>query len=181
MEAFASMTRFILTCNYLTKITGPIQSRCQTGLFHFSAMPEEEMAGVLKRILGLEKIGFDEADVEKHVKMCFPDLRRTISLAQRAVRSGRFVFVDETETRKAILALILARDLKGIRKMLAEGRGGDYSDLYRYVYDNVDVFDQKVRLQVLLDAAEYMWRDSSVADKEMNFAAFCAKTMRVLG
>lgn len=180
MEAFAAMTRFVLTCNYLTKITEPIQSRCQTGLFHFSAMPQEEMARILKTILSSEKIGYEDADVAKHIAMCYPDMRRAISLAQQAVRSGRFAFVDETEKRRAVLNLILARDLKSIRKLLSEGRAGDYSDLYRYVYDNVESFDQKVRLQVLLDAAEYMWRDSSVADKEMNFAAFCAKVMRSL-
>lgn len=178
MEQFAAMTRFIFTCNYVTRISDALQSRCQ--IFRFAAMPEWEMVDILKRILTEEKIGFEKTDLEKHVKQCYPDMRRSINLMQRGVRSGRFVFSDESEIKKKMLDLILEKDVKALRKLMVDGELSDFVSLYRYVYDNIDRFEQKLRLQILLDAAEYLWRDSAVADKEMNFAAFCVKVVKIL-
>jgi len=173
MEQYSSVTRFILTANHISKIRDPIQSRCQ--VFHFNAMPKSEMANILETILEAEKIGYEQADVDKHIELCYPDLRKAINSMQQGIRSGIFKYSDERDTYKNIIELARKKDLKEIRKILVSKKSVDYADLYRYFYDNIDQFDQGIRLSILLDAAEYLYRDLNIVDKEMNFVAFCVK------
>lgn len=178
MEQYSKITRFIFTANHESRMTEALLSRCQ--VYRFMAMPKPEFIGVLRMVLKAENIGTDEKDIDKHVERYYPDLRRALNEMQKGVRSGKFVFVDEMEARKNIVKLLLGKDLKKVREMLASGTVTDYVTMYRFIYDNVSLFDQPIRLQVLLDVAEYMWRDSAVADKEMNFMAFCVKMVKIL-
>lgn len=144
-------------------------------------MPKAEMVGILRGILTAENIGFIEEDLHKHVDAFYPDLRKCINTMQLHIQSGKFVYVDEAETVRKIIDLLLAKDLKSIRQLLATKRGLLYSDLYRRIYDSIELFDKSIRLQVLLDAAEYLYRDATIVDKEMNFVGgFCVKIMPLI-
>jgi replication factor C small subunit len=177
METFCKNVRFILCCNYLNKITEPIISRVQT--VHFNAFPKNEMKDVLVGILKNEKMEFNEKDVDKHIEKFYPDLRKAINEMQLSIRSGKFVYIDKGELYKQIASMILAKNLKGIREELASS-SVDYGQLYRFFYDNITLFPDKAKLSVLLEAAEYLYRDSQIVDKEMNFAAFTIKVFGAL-
>ncbi|MEM0167792.1 MAG: replication factor C small subunit, partial [Thermoplasmatales archaeon] len=57
MENFTKTTRFIISCNYSSKIIEPIQSR--TAIFRFKAIPTEDMINLLSSILKNEGREFD--------------------------------------------------------------------------------------------------------------------------
>jgi replication factor C small subunit len=60
MENYASTTRFILSCNYSSKIISPIQSRC--AVFRFKPLPEDVLKEIVKKIAEKEELKItDEA------------------------------------------------------------------------------------------------------------------------
>ena len=177
MEQYSKTTRFILTCNHVNRIDDAIQSRCQA--FQFSSYPKFEVKKILLKILENEKMKYEEADVDKLLEKHYPDLRKTINEMQKSIRSGKFEFRNEEETFKLIIDLLNKKNLKELRKLLVN-QAVDYVNLYRYIYDNIDMFPDKVKLHVLLNAAEYLWRDSMIVDKEINFVGFCISIVEVL-
>jgi len=55
IEAYSKITRFILICNYVTRIIEPLASRCAK--FRFQALPAESMRARLQEILRHEQCG----------------------------------------------------------------------------------------------------------------------------
>src|SRR3989338_2894531 len=47
MEKYTNTTRFILSCNYSSKIIPPIQSRC--AVFRFKPLEEKELLQIIER------------------------------------------------------------------------------------------------------------------------------------
>jgi replication factor C small subunit len=86
METYASNVRFILTCNFVHKIIGPLQSRCTS--FEMKEMPIEFVEEFAKNILTKENVKFDIVDVQTIVKSLCPDIRKIINLLQRKTING---------------------------------------------------------------------------------------------
>jgi replication factor C small subunit len=178
MEIYWESARFIFTCNEPNKVIEPLVSRCQ--VYHFNAFPKEQMKNILVHILGVEKMQYEEADLDKHIKKCYPDLRKAINDMQQNIRSGKFTFIDDSDLFSKITALIVAMKFLDLRQLLAQNTL-DYIGYYRHVYDNIDLFPQKARLTILLHAAEYMYRHATVPDAEINFmGGFVISTFRAL-
>jgi replication factor C small subunit len=54
MEKYTQTCRFILSCNYSSKIIEPIQSRC--AVFRFRPIKAEDMKAYIKYVSEMEKI-----------------------------------------------------------------------------------------------------------------------------
>lgn len=80
METYSKVTRFCILCNYVSRIIGPIASRCAK--FRFQPMSKDVMTSRLGFIA--EKEGFSlPADVSAALlKVSGGDLRRAITLMQ---------------------------------------------------------------------------------------------------
>ena len=66
MERYSKICRFILSCNYSSKIIDPIQSRC--AVFRFKPLTSEDLRGYLQRIINNEQVDIDdEAMAREHV------------------------------------------------------------------------------------------------------------------
>src|SRR6056297_3607225 len=61
MEQFSNNTRFILSCNYSSKIIDPIQSRC--AVFRFAQLNDDAVAGQVHKIADAEGIETTEDGV----------------------------------------------------------------------------------------------------------------------
>lgn len=57
MERYSDNTRFILTCNWLTRIIDPLQSRCAT--LHFGTLADEEVLAMVKAVADGEEIDYE--------------------------------------------------------------------------------------------------------------------------
>ena len=93
IEEFHANCRFIITCNYKSRVIGPLHSRC-TGIdFTVPSAEKAQIAGeILKRteyILKTEKIEYEVPVLVNLVKKHFPDVRRIINELQRYSSSGR--------------------------------------------------------------------------------------------
>lgn len=98
MEKCAANTRFIATCNYISKVPEPIQSRFQLIDFNFTSEEIGEIRmGQFKRIMEIckkEGINMDKKAAVKMVQTYFPDCRSIVNHLQRYKLEGK---VDITE------------------------------------------------------------------------------------
>lgn len=86
IEAAHEQNRFIFTCNYLSKIPDPVQSRFQT--YIFKQMPVEFVVEFYKKILDTEKIKYSDEDVKFIIDGVYPDVRKGIQILQQNSHSG---------------------------------------------------------------------------------------------
>ncbi len=91
MEQFSDNTRFILSCNYSSKIIDPIQSRC--AVFRFSPLGDDAVAEEIRTIAAEEDIELTEDGLDALVTpptgICGKPRRPASCIGQR--RHGRRV------------------------------------------------------------------------------------------
>jgi len=80
MEMYSHVTRFILSCNYSSKIIEPIQSRCT--IFRFKPLPKEAVFEILKRIIDNEGLEVEEGVLEALYEISEGDMRKAINILQ---------------------------------------------------------------------------------------------------
>ncbi|MEM2115573.1 MAG: replication factor C small subunit [Candidatus Woesearchaeota archaeon] len=80
MEKYSNETRFILSCNYLTKIIDPIQSRC--AVFKFKRLQKEDIFKILDKIAKHENLKIDEGAKEALYEISQGDCRKAENILQ---------------------------------------------------------------------------------------------------
>lgn len=87
IEQYSHITRFILICNYVTKIIPPLSSRCSR--YRFNQITLNSMKIIIENILNKENIYYDTSNIDDIVLCIYNysngDLRKAITLLQRAV------------------------------------------------------------------------------------------------
>lgn len=78
-EAFSRTTRFILICNYVTRIIEPLASRCAK--FRFQSLPPETMRNRLMEICQHEGLS-DSSVVDEVLKHSQGDMRKAVTTLQ---------------------------------------------------------------------------------------------------
>lgn len=84
MEAHSKVTRFILICNYISRIIGPLTSRCAK--FRFNSIPMHAMMGHLKGIAKREGVDIADDTLRSLIETSEGDLRKAINTMQSAHR-----------------------------------------------------------------------------------------------
>ncbi len=116
MEMYSKTCRFILSCNYSSKIIEPIQSRC--AVFRFAPLKPEDIKERLKYIAEKEGKEIDEKALDAIVFISSGDMRRAINILQMsAAISDR---IDENTVYKAT-GLAKKEDVEEIIKKAIEG------------------------------------------------------------
>lgn len=136
IETYASVARFILTCNYLHKITPALRSR--TTLIEMTTIPVKERFRILFQILNKEGVDAPPAVVHTYAQK-YPDLRRMISAAQKCVLSRGTLEVAQKHQMGGLefLALIKQENWKGLREAASAG-GFDPQTALRDMFWAVD-------------------------------------------
>ena len=92
MEKYSKTCRFILSCNYSSKIIDPIQSRC--AVFRFRPDSNTEIQKVVDRIAAEEKLDLGEGAVEALIYIARGDVRRAVNTLQTAASLGEQITPD---------------------------------------------------------------------------------------
>ncbi|KAL7060693.1 hypothetical protein AAHC03_09195 [Spirometra sp. Aus1] len=82
METEMKTTRFCLTCNYVSRIIGPITSRCAK--FRFRPLDNNVAKSRLRQIAEAESLSVSDATLDHLMRLCEGDLRQGITLLQSA-------------------------------------------------------------------------------------------------
>lgn len=86
MEKYAGTCRFILSCNYSSKIIEPIQSRL--AVFRFRPLKKEDVDAQLRKIAKNERITFTKEGMEAVLYVSGGDMRKAINTLQVAASAG---------------------------------------------------------------------------------------------
>lgn len=181
MEESLDNVRFILTANYLNKITRPIQSRCT----HFELTYDiKDVIKTMLRILKNENIPFVKEQLDglkKLVKETYPDIRKCINRLQYCCSSGNFEYLQKKEDEEFASLIFEQICEEGIsveslsfkiRKLVLDNEdlfGNDYHMLMRQLF-NVYV-KNKQSAKSILYIADAMEKHNIVMDYEVNFFA----------
>jgi replication factor C small subunit len=80
MENYTQTCRFILSCNYSSKIIDPIQSRC--AIFRFKPIPKDQIFMIIDKIASKESIDITKDGKEALYTVSHGDCRRAENIVQ---------------------------------------------------------------------------------------------------
>ena len=89
MEQYSETCRFILSCNYSSKVIEPIQSRC--AVFRFRPLANDQIAKQITEISKAEDVELDEDAKEAIIHVSLGDLRKAITALQVAASLDKHV------------------------------------------------------------------------------------------
>jgi len=118
MENFTSTCRFILSCNYSSKIIDPIQSRC--AIFRFKLLEKKEMDKIVRRIADREKLAVQEDAYEALYEASEGDCRRVINLLQATAS------ISVNITKDLVNTIVSSAKPKDIKVVLEYALAGDF-------------------------------------------------------
>jgi DNA polymerase III delta prime subunit len=177
METYHRECRFILTCNYASKIIEPVHSRCQTHTFR--TLDRDDFTARIGEVLVSEDVKFEIDDLLRLVEFTFPDLRKGINLAQQNVQGGVLLSprAEESSAKDYMLEMTnlfkAGRTNDARRLCVAQARPEEYPEVYRFLYKNLDLWGDSEDIQdnVLLAIRKGLVNHSVAADQEVNLAA----------
>lgn len=169
MEQYAQHCRFILGCNYSSRIISPIQSRC--AVFRFRPLGSDDIKKALRRVAQTQKLEITQDGLEALLYASGGDMRKAINTLQIAAASGGAVDEDSVfaasavarpEDVRELLQLAVGGDFLKARDRLDEllvnqGLSGEdvIKQIHREVYDLTVPDDVKVRLVDRVGEADF--------------------------
>jgi replication factor C small subunit len=120
MENYSATCRFILSCNYSSKIIDPIQSRC--AIFKFKLLEKKDIEKVIKRIAEKENLTVKEEAIEILYEGCEGDCRRCINILQSTASISPIISSD------LVLTMISNTKPRDIRVVLDYAIAGDFQN-----------------------------------------------------
>jgi len=118
MENYTNTCRFILSCNYSSKIIDPIQSRC--AIFRFKLLEKKDMDKIIKRIGEGEKLNILEDAYESLYEASEGDCRRVINLIQATAS------ISVNITKELVNTIVSNAKPKDIKVVLEYALSGDF-------------------------------------------------------
>jgi replication factor C small subunit len=118
MENYTSNCRFILSCNYSSKVIDPIQSRC--AVFRFRLLEKKDLDKIVKRISLKENLKIDDKVIDSLFEISGGDCRRTINLLQTTAS------ISPTITSDLITIMVPSAKPNDIRVILEYALSGDF-------------------------------------------------------
>ncbi len=120
MENYSATCRFIMSCNYSSKIIDPIQSRC--AIFRFKFLEKKDIEKVITRISEKEKLSITPQAVEVIYEGSEGDCRKSINLLQSTAS------VSTSITPELVSTIISNAKPKDIRVVLDYALSGDFQN-----------------------------------------------------
>ena len=89
MENYTNTCRFILSCNFSSKIIDPIQSRCS--VFRFKPLAKKDIVSIVKRIADSEGLKVDDKAVDAIYRFSEGDCRRVVNILQSSASVSKVI------------------------------------------------------------------------------------------
>jgi DNA polymerase III, gamma/tau subunits len=156
MEKYSKICRFILSCNYSSKIIDPIQSRC--AVFRFSPLTVEDVSEYLNMIIKNENVKIENDALEGLVHVARGDLRRAVNSLQVAAS------LDKPITLEVIYQTTGQAKPEEVKKMLETALNGNFV-LAREMLDNI-MINYGLSGQDIIRQIHSLFFDLSITDSE---------------
>jgi len=130
--------RFIFTCNYLSRIPGPVQSRFTP--YTFSQISKEFVLNYCKSILDNEKITYDEKDINFIIDQLYPDVRQIVNNLQKSSWDKKLKFnKKDIITKEKIITSTIIEIISFIEKKETQHIGRSVNSLIELLSANQDL------------------------------------------
>lgn len=142
MERYTATCRFIISCNYSSKIIEPIQSRC--AVYRFGPLGPKDVEAMVRRIEAGEGIRVTKDGLDAIVYIARGDMRRAINALQSASTVTKEIGADAVyETTSTARP----KEIEDMLKLALDGRFMDARDvlddlLIKYGFSGSDIIDQ---------------------------------------
>jgi replication factor C small subunit len=159
MEKYTKTCRFILSCNYSSKILEPIQSRCV--IYRFKPLTAKDVEKQIDIVAQNEKINVDEKAKVAINYVCQGDLRKATNILQAAAS------LDKNITEDIIYSVSSKARPQQVQEMIILALGGKFLEarkkleelMYEQGLSGEDVIMQVFRETMALD-------EKYISDKE---------------
>ena len=186
MEKYSRTCRFVMSCNYSSKIIDPIQSRC--AVFRFRPIKAEDIERYLKFVAAKEELNIDNEAYESLTYLAQGDLRRAINGLQMAAAANVDITPDvvyqavaaaRPEEVKEALEMALNNNFAGARERLdtlqiTYGLAGE--DVLRQMHRSIRDLEipDSIKVQMIEKLAEADFRLSEGANARIQIEAVIA-------
>jgi replication factor C small subunit len=193
MEKYSSNTRFILSCNYSSKIIDPIQSRC--AVFRFNRLEDNDVIRYVKQVADGEGLDVTEDGVSALLTVSSGDLRKVTNVMQAASIQDTDITEESVfeisaalrpEEVQDILNNAIAGNFETARDDLSSlmiDRGLDgrdvLSSIHREIY-NLDIAEES-KLTLLEKMGEYEFRIVEGGSPDVQLESFLAQLTNLEG
>jgi len=191
MEQFSDNCRFIMSCNYSSKIIDPIQSRC--AVFRFNRLEEDDVMDHIQSLGEKEGFTISEEAVEAVMRVSGGDMRRVTNILQTAAIQNDEVEEEDiygvaASLRPAEIKEVLEKAFEGdfmdARELLTDlmvDRGLDGTDIIDSIHREIldlDLNDHQ-KLEVVEQLGEYEFRISEGGSSDIQIEAMLAKLSEI--
>lgn len=187
MESTSRVTRFVISCNYSSKIIEPLQSRC--AIFRFIPLQEPEVKKMLEHVAKAESLKIDDDSYNALFYVSEGDLRKAINLLQGCALHAKHItaeLVHKTSSRakpKEIAEMIkfaLKGDFQKSREnldklIISYGLSGE--DILLQIYREIPNLEisEKERIELIDKLGEYNFRLVQGANERIQLEALLAQ------
>ncbi len=191
MEKYSTNTRFILSCNYSSRILEPIQSRC--AVFRFSRLQPGDLKKMILQIAKIEGLSIDEKAQDALVYVSEGDARKLINTLQGAASLSSKIISEEIfkiasrarpeEVEKMVQAALNGKFLEA-RKLLDEimlkyGMSGE--EVILQIFREIAAMEipDKEKVMLVDKVGEYDFRMVEGANERIKLEALLAQIMLI--
>lgn len=157
MENYTHTTRFILSCNYSSKIIDPIQSRC--AIFRFKPLSAASLRSIVEHIAASEGFSISEDGIAAAIEVSEGDVRRLENILQAAASNSDKV------TEEVIFSVASYAKPKEVAEMLAAAVAGKFHDAKSLLLKIMLDYGLS-GLDVIKQIQQEAWSVASLSDRE---------------
>ena len=186
IEEFSNNCRFILTCNFKNRVIEPLHSRCSNYEFNFSKKIMQQLCGQFmvraQDILEGENVNYNKDVLAQLIMKHAPDWRRVLNELQRHSISGQLettsIITDANSNYSLLFKALKGKDFKKMRGWVVNNMDVEPASIFRGIYDAMSEYVQPQSIpQLVLILADYQYKNSFVADHELNLVACMTEIM----
>lgn len=174
IEEFASNCRFILTCNYITKIVPAIVNRFE--VYDFDEVLDRnkqelvpKIFNYLKEILENEKVQFSQEDLVNVIKNYYPSIRGMVACLQKSnFNNVLSLDIQKDSDFSEIIEFVKKRDFDKLMKTVYSLTNAD--KFYEFAFRKLEIPNQN-KPQTYIILAKYQYQSAFSRDKNLNLAA----------
>ena len=143
---------------------------------------EGQFMQMVQQILAVESINSDPEVLAELIIKYFPDFRRTLNELQRYSNFGRIdsgILVNATDVSlDSLMNHLKIKDFRKMRQWVADNIDVEPASMFRKIYDSMNDYVEPASVpQLVLILADYQYKNSFVADHELNMVACLTEVM----
>jgi len=194
MEDYAQSTRFILSCNYSSKIISPIQSRC--AVFRFQPLPREFLIKILERVAENEGLQINTGALNFLYEASEGDCRKAENLLQACSAITKNIDLDAVEQ---VVSFAEPKEIANVVDLAVSGKFAEAkSSLFEIMIKhglsgmdiiaqiqkqiwNIGFIDEKTRLELIKACGDYEFRLVEGSNEFIQLEAMLAHFSKIDG